>query len=296
MQMDDQPSWSARLDDLTRRPLGSVDVHEFSRAGLVFPVRDSGPIGDTPAVLLHGFPQTVASYDLVAARLNAAGLRTLIPTQRGYADTARPTARRDYRMAELVADVIALVDALGVEHVHLVGHDWGGAVAWAVAGLHTGRVRSLTALSTPHPAAMRESLLRSSQALKSWYMAVFQLPVLPERALSKTLALRLERGGLPAAAAQTYAAAMADLDTRTGALNWYRGLPFSLRTQIPDVTVPTTYVWGRHDFALGRVAAERTAAHVSADYRFLDLDAGHWLPESNPSEVADAILDRSRGS
>ena len=143
---------------------------------------------------------------------------------------------------------------------------------------------------------MRESLLRSSQALKSWYMAVFQLPVLPERALSKTLALRLERGGLPAAAAQAYAAGhgrsrhpdrSAELVSRVAVLPAHAD-----RT----ITVPTTYVWGRHDFALGRVAAERTAAHVSADYRFLDLDAGHWLPESNPSEVADAIIDRRRGS
>ncbi len=147
-------------------------------------------------------------------------------------------------------------------------------------------------LSTPHPAAMRESLLRSSQAVKSWYMALFQLPALPERVLSRDLAGQLRNSGLPADRAAEYAAAMAEPSALTGALNWYRGLPFSLRPEVPDIAVPTTYIWGRTDFALGDVAARRTGAHVIADYRFLELDSGHWLPETHPGEVADAIRDR----
>ena len=173
-------------------------MDHFTRSGLDFPVRDGGPADGEPVVLLHGFPQTAASFDGVADRLNAKGLRTLVPTQRGYATTARPHRRRDYRITDLVADVIALLGAAGVNRVHLVGHDWGGAVAWAVAGSAPDRVRSLTVLSTPHPAALRESLLRSAQARKSWYMGMFQLPGLPERVLSRDLARQLRSGGLPA--------------------------------------------------------------------------------------------------
>ncbi len=267
-------------------------MQQFARAGLVFPVIDSGPATGTPVILLHGFPQTASSYHLIAPRLHGAGLRTVVPTQRGYAASARPPTRRAYRIEELADDVLALIETMGVERVHLVGHDWGGAVAWAVAGRWPDRVRSLTVLSTPHPAALRESLVRSSQALKSWYMLFFQLPVVPERLMSRTLAARLAGGGLSVDAAQEYAQAMAEGDTMTGALNWYRALPFSLGTKTGSIGVPTTYVWGRSDFALGRVAAERTAAHVRADYRFLALDTGHWLPECRPMEVADAIIDR----
>ena len=267
-------------------------MDHFTRSGLAFPVHDSGPADGEPVVLLHGFPQTPASYDRVVDVLDRQGLRTLVPTQRGYAATARPPHRRDYRIAELVADVVRLISAAGAERVHLVGHDWGGAVAWAVAGMRPDLAQSLTVLSTPHPAAMRESLLRSSQARKSWYMAMFQLPALPERVLSRDLARQLRSGGLPAEPAAEYAAAMAEPSALTGALNWYRGLPFSLRSKVPDIAVPTTYVWGRADFALGAVAARRTGAHVVADYRFLELDAGHWLPETHPDEVADAIIDR----
>ena len=270
-------------------------MDHFTRGSLVFPVLDSGPRAGEPVVLLHGFPQTASSYDGVAARLNVTGFRTVIPTQRGYTGTARPGPRRNYRMAELVGDVVALIDALGVERVHLVGHDWGGAVAWAVAGLWPDRIKSLTVLSTPHPAALGESLVRSSQARKSWYMLFFQLPVVPERMMRTSLARQLHRSGLAIEMAQDYARAMSTDDSLTGALNWYRGLPFSLGTKTGTITVPTTYVWGRTDFALGQVAAERTGAHVSADYRFVVLEAGHWLPESQPAAVSDAIIARIAG-
>ncbi len=119
----------------------TASMDHFTRSGLTFPVRDSGPADAEPVVLLHGFPQTAASYDRVVGQLNRHGLRTLVPTQRGYAATARPSRRRDYRISELAADVLQLVDTAGAERVHLVGHDWGGAVAWAVAGRRPERVQ-----------------------------------------------------------------------------------------------------------------------------------------------------------
>lgn len=267
-------------------------MERFTRAGLTFPVDDRGPSDGPPVVLLHGFPQSPAAFDLVAPRLHAEGLRTLAPTQRGYAATARPRRRRDYAVAETAADVLALLDAAGLDRAHLVGHDWGAAPVWQLAATAPDRVVTATVLSTPHPRAMGAALLHG-QALRSWYMAFFQLPLLPERRAHRSLGDTLAGSGLPDRFVSEYTAALAAPGAATGAINWYRGLPFS-RPAAGPTRVPTTYIWGRSDFALGRWAAERTADHVApgVPYRFLEVDAGHWLPETAPDVVADAIIDR----
>ncbi|GGM12477.1 alpha/beta fold hydrolase [Nakamurella endophytica] len=268
-------------------------MDSYTRGDLTFPVLDRGPDDGPVTVLLHGFPQDARSWDRVVPDLHAAGLRTLAPAMRGYPASARPRRRRSYATRETVADLVALLDAAGVDAAHVVGHDWGGAVAWAAAGWHPDRIRSLTVLSTPHPAALATALLHSTQGLRSYYMALFQLPWLPELLVGLSLRRTLLRSGLPAADADRYVAQLADRGARTGALDWYRGMPFSLRVPVPDVTVPTTYVWGRSDFALGRAAAEATAGHVRGEYRFLELAGGHWLPETRPADVAAAVLART---
>ncbi len=269
-------------------------MDHFERAGLRFDVLD--PIGPAPqtAVLLHGFPQQPSAFDAVVPGLHREGVRTLVPTQRGYSATARPSSRRAYRAAETVADVIALLDAAGLAKAHIAGHDWGGSQAWALAAWHPDRIASLTVLSTPHPGAMAESLLVSDQAMRSSYMGLFQLPGFPEAALSRSLRKNLTDSRLPPAYVTEYCAAMAEPEALTGALNWYRGIPFSSRP-VGRITVPTTYLWGRHDFALGRAAAERTEKYVQAPYEFRELDSGHWLPEVQPEAVTDAILARVAG-
>lgn len=268
-------------------------VRSFARAGLVFPVTDSGPVDGDAVVLLHGFPQTVSAFDQVVALLHGTGFRTLVPTQRGYAAGARPTTRRAYATAETTADVIALLDAARLERAHIVGHDWGAAPAWGVAAWHPDRAVSLTVLSTPHPAAMATALRSSLQGLRSSYMGIIQLPGLPELVVSRALPTLLARSGLPAAYVAEYSRAMAEPGALTGALSWYRGIPFSARPGVGKARVPTTYVWGRHDVALGREAAEGTRSWVDAPYTFLELDAGHWLPETRPADVAAAVVERA---
>lgn len=265
----------------------------FERDGLRFEVRDDGPLEGPAVVLLHGFPQDGECWGMVARRLHERGLRTLVPDQRGYSPGARARARRAYRNAELVGDVVALLDAAGLESAHLVGHDWGGAVAWAVAGLHPRRVSSLVVLSTPHPRAFSDVLSRSNQGLKSWYLAAYQLPWLPELMLSRLLRRLLLNAGLSPASVEHSVALMNQPGALRGALNWYRGLAFDLRSAQPRSTVPTTYVWGRHDPILGRAAATRTAEYVTGPYRFEELDAGHWLPETHAAQVAELIADRA---
>ena len=267
-------------------------ITTFGRDGLTFEVTDAGPVAGEVVVLLHGFPTDRSSWDRVAGRLQAAGLRTLAPDQRGYSPAARPADRVAYRLDELVADVLALVDASGRERVHLVGHDWGGALAWLVAANHPDRIASLTVLSTPHPAALGRAWRQSvEQQRKSWYVAAFQLPWVPERALAATFHSVLTRSGLPAQDRRRYAARLASADALAGPVNWYRAARGS-GVRAHRVEVPTTYAWGARDPFLGRTAAELTREHVTGDFEFVELDAGHWLPETRDEQVAAAIVGR----
>ena len=218
-------------------------MDHYLRSALRFDVTDSGPADGDVVVLLHGFPQQPSTWVDVAERLNGAGLRTLVPTMRGYTATNRPRPRRAYATEEMAADVVALLDTAGLERAHIVGHDFGGTAAWGVAGWYPDRATTLTSVSTPHPAAFRDGL-RAGQARASWYMALFQLPGLPEALARRTLMKSLVGSGLPAESAETYAAALAEPGAWTGAFNWYRGLPFSTKP-VGRIRVPTTYVWGQ---------------------------------------------------
>lgn len=267
-------------------------VTALRRGSLTFDMQDDGPVDGEPVVLLHDFPEDSSSWSRVAPLLHGAGLRTVALDQRGYSPGARPRPRAAYRLEFLVQDVLALLERTGPAHV--VGHDWGGSVAWALAAWAPERVRSLTVLSTPHPAALSRSLVRSGQVLRSLYAGFFQLPALPEAVLSRSLPSMLRRSGLPAEDADRYARLMHEPDALRATLNWYRAVPLA-RTPVADVTVPTTYVWGNGDRALGRRAAEDTERSVRAPYRFVELDAGHWLPETTPDEVAEAVIHRVAG-
>jgi pimeloyl-ACP methyl ester carboxylesterase len=281
-------------------------VNQFSRQGLVFDLVDSGPAeAEAVVVLLHGWPQDHTAWDRVTPLLVAGGLRVLALDQRGYSPGARPPGTAAYRMRELAADVAALLDEAGAARAHLVGHDWGGAVAWAFAERHPERLDSLTVLSTPHHRALAWAFRHGDQARRSWYMAAFQVPAVPEAVLRRTLPHVLRRSGLPEPDAERYAARFRQPSAARAQLAWYRALRNPLRGNGSTdrgsngkprrVTVPTTYVWGRHDPVLGRAAAERTGRYVVSDYQFVELDAGHWLPETRPDDVATAVLSRAGG-
>ncbi|MEO9329292.1 alpha/beta fold hydrolase [Gordonia aurantiaca] len=269
---------------------------EFRRGPYTFDVIDAGPPDGEPVVLLHGFPQRATAWKLVAPLLHDSGFRTLAPDQRGYSPGARPVRRRDHVRSELVADVLALLDSAGLDRAHLVGHDWGAIVAWSLAAHHPDRVTTLTALSVPHTGAFLQAMPHG-QFLRSWYMLAFQIPVLPERFLIRMIRTRPDFGrrmGLPEPFASRLVADIVEYGALPGALAWYRAL------FLPDaaaasgkVRVPTTYVWGARDVALGRAGARLCAGWVDAPYEYIELtDADHWLPESRPEDVAAAVLAR----
>ncbi|MQA15784.1 MAG: alpha/beta fold hydrolase [Pseudonocardiaceae bacterium] len=273
-------------------------MDQFTRDGLTFDVSDSGPAAGEPVVLLHGFPETSRSFDEVVPPLNAAGYRTVAPDQRGYSPRARPAGRADYRMSELVADVAALADAGGFRRFHLVGHDWGGAVAWACGVRLADRLASLTVLSTPHPGAFLRAL-RGRQALHSWYMGLFQLPWLPERLLTnrRLFVGLLVRSGLPERYARRYAEHLDSPEAVAGGINWYRAmaLPSTLQGARARVPVPTLYVYSTGDRFLTRDAAAASRDFVSGDYRFEVLDGvSHWIPEEVPERLSGLLLEQFR--
>ena len=154
----------------------------------------------------------------------------------------------------------------------------------------------LTVPSTPHPRAMTQAL-RGEQALRSWYMAAFQLPYLPEALLGARFRNALRGSGLPEEDLERYAARLASPQALAGPINWYRAVPLS-RIRARRVTVPTTYVWGSGDFALGRRAAELTADYVRGPYEFVELDAGHWLagdPGHRQPDPGQVLTGRAGG-
>ncbi|MCV7419566.1 alpha/beta fold hydrolase [Mycobacterium yunnanensis] len=268
-------------------------IHEFSNDGLTFPVTDEGPLDGDVVVLLHGFPQTSTSWNAVCDRLHAEGYRTLTFDQRGYAPTARPRGRRAYRMSRLVSDVAALVGATGGP-VHLVGHDWGAAVAWSTAAGRPDLVRSLVAVSVPHPRAFLGSMLISSQILRSYYIGLFQLPWLPEFACRRPrlLARMLSGTGMTPEQIAAVRTEIVDRAALTPSLNWYRAMPFSHPRYLRPVEAPTTYVWTTGDTALGRRGATMCSRYVTGPYR-LDVAGGsHWVPEEQPDLLTRAIVDR----
>lgn len=264
---------------------------QITRDELVFNVSEAGPPDGRPVLLLHGFPQHSDSWGALVPLLTEAGYRTLAMDQRGYSPGARPLNRSSYRIRELVADAAAVIDHYGGP-VHLVGHDWGAAVAWALTAAHPDKVRSLTAVSVPHPGAFLRAMVTSTQGLKSWYMYFFQLPVLPERLLHRHLARVLIRSGQSAPHARRDAAGFASRDALTAALNWYRAMPLlDPRKANEPVRRPTLFVWSDGDLAIDRAGAERTGRYVQAPYQFETLrGVSHWIPDEAPAELAAVLL------
>ncbi|GAA0283249.1 alpha/beta hydrolase [Cryptosporangium japonicum] len=270
----------------------------WSSGGLTFDLRVGGPADGDPVVLLHGFPQNAAEWDGVTARLNAAGYRTYAPDQRGYSPGARPDTVDAYRIDHLVADVLSLLDHLGLASAHVVGHDWGAIVAWHLTARHPDRVRTLTALSVGHPRAF-VTALRSDpdQRKKSSYIYFFRRRWIAERALLAFNA-RLLRGvfagaGLSRDEVDGYVRPLRERGALTATLNWYRAMRARDSLNADPVRVPTTYVWSDGDTALGRTAAEATGTYVESDYTFVELEGlTHWLPDQAPERVAEIVLER----
>jgi pimeloyl-ACP methyl ester carboxylesterase len=276
-----------------------IDRLEIDANGYTFTARAAGPADGRRVLLLHGFPQTSWCWRAQLRALGEAGYRAVAPDQRGYSTGARPPEVIDYALGWLVSDILALADAMEMDTFDLVGHDWGGMLAWLVATFYTDRVRSVTVVSTPHPVALGHALrggdpqqansIRSTDALRQ--------PNVPEKLLlgqdgsGTGLHSILVASGLPEADARVYTSVMAQPGAMNAALNWYRAMSVEDLVDLVPVEVPTLYVWSSGDAVLGRGAAEATAECVSGPYRFEILSGvNHWIPEVAPRQLSQLLL------
>lgn len=256
----------------------------------------AGPPAAPAVLLLHGFPQTRHTWRDQLPALAAAGLRAVAPDQRGYSPGARPATVEGYATDQLVDDVVAFAHALGGP-VHLVGHDWGGQLAWLTAAHRPEVVRTLTVLSRPHPAAFARSFERdAAQAERSKHHRAFHDPATAELLLADD-ARRLRRmlgdQRVPAADIDAYLTVLGSEEAMDAAVNWYRATPpEGLRAaDTPKVSTPTLYLWGDADHSVGRTAAELTADHVTGPYRLVELPGGgHFLTDDGNSAAVTAEL------
>ncbi|MBV9847042.1 MAG: alpha/beta hydrolase [Kutzneria sp.] len=245
-------------------------------------------------LLLHGFPETSLEWEFQLTALGAGGCRAVAPDQRGYSPGVRPADVRDYRVEELVGDVAAIADELGWRRFDLVGHDWGAVVAWAAADAMPARIRTLTAVSVPHPVAFAKARAEDpDQAERARYISRFQRPGEPERAFLADGAAALARvyaGKVPPEHVEAYVTRFCQPGALTAALNWYRALDLGGTTG--PVSVPTLFVWSTEDTAIGSTGALATENYVTGPYRFEILeDVSHWIPEETPEELTRMIME-----
>lgn len=260
-----------------------IETREIAVDGLGFRVLTAGAASADPVLCLHGFPHGAHSWRALLATLPAAGLRVIAPDQRGYSPGARPEGIDAYATARLVADALALADALDAPRFHLVGHDWGGALAWWIAARHPDRVASLSVLSRPHPAAFARAMTEDpAQKDRSAHHRSFLAPDSATHLLeSGALRTALAAQGVPPADVAAYLDPLDSVAALDATLNWYRAAaagPPALTGDMPAVDRPVLYLWGDEDANVGRLAAEGTADFVRGPYRFEELTGvGHFV-------------------
>lgn len=263
-----------------------------------------------PVILLHGFPELSYSWRHQIEALAAAGYHAVAPDLRGYGQSARPAGVAAYAAPKLVGDIVGLIRALGHESAHIVGHDWGGGLAWGLAGASPQMVRSLTILNAPQPlvsARMRRD--DPQQQAKSWYMFMFQFAGVAEAWLSaddfRNLRAFVFETAAPGAFSdddrRVFIDALSKDGALTAALNYYRANmpPASILREPPDppaITVPTMIIWGEADAYMGIELLERSAATVTGPLRVERLPGvSHWV-QQEASETVSALLVDFLGS
>jgi pimeloyl-ACP methyl ester carboxylesterase len=264
-----------------------VDVNGV---GIEFEVAGEG----RPVVLLHGFPDSGRLWRNQVPDLVDAGFRVVVPDLRGYGRSDQPGEVESYSIPFLAGDVIAILDQLGIDKAHVVGHDWGAALAWVVGAMVPDRVDHLVALSVGHPSSFRTAGLEQNE--KSWYMLLFQFPGVAEGWLSNDGWANFRQWGRH----PDTDAVIADLEATgslTPGLNWYRAnVPpqswVDPPMALPPVQAPTMGVWSSGDFALTERQMTASEAHVAGSWRYERVEgAGHWMQLEAAGEVNRLLKD-----
>jgi pimeloyl-ACP methyl ester carboxylesterase len=280
-----------------------IDSHRFATVNgvrLHYVEAGSGPL----VVLLHGFPEFWYSWRHQIPALATAGFRVLAPDLRGYNESAKPLGVRQYHIDILGDDVVALIRHAGAERAHVVGHDWGGAIAWHVALTRPEIIERLAILNAPHPAAFVRELRTLTQLRKSWYVFFFQMPWLPEwflrrrnfAFLDRTLTRdRIRPGVFTAEDIEAYKRALAQPGALTATVNYYRAAlrrrPGAILRDLHPIEVPTLLIWGERDRYLGIRLTEELEQWVP-NLRIERLpNASHWVQNDQPERVNELLIE-----
>jgi pimeloyl-ACP methyl ester carboxylesterase len=278
-----------------------LEHNYFEIDGIKLHVVLAGPKDGQPVLLLHGFPEFWYGWRKQIPALAEAGYRVIVPDQRGYNLSDKPKGAKSYRVDILVKDVLGLIDALGYDKVHLIGHDWGAIIAWVLAVWHPERLHKLGILNVPHPAVMLNFLRRGDpeQIRRSWYVFAFQIPWLPERFMRVNDWRGAERVLRGSGKIHTftnediveYKKAWSQPDAMTAMINWYRAV-VRHRPKMPKgmrVKVPTLMIWGMQDVALSHRMARLSIDYCDDGKLVLFEEATHWV-QHDEAEAVNQIL------
>ncbi|MBP0437046.1 alpha/beta fold hydrolase [Tianweitania sediminis] len=291
---------SARTDDAdslldanwraSRRRINGLDLH----------IVEAGDPNAPLVVLLHGFPEFWWAWRHQITPLAQAGFHVIVPDMRGYNKSDAPQEVRAYTLPILAADVIALADAFGAARFHLVGHDWGAVIGWWVAARHPGRVMRAVLMNGPHPDILaKQALKHPTQALRSTYVAFFQLPWIPEATLGgfdfsllkAMVASSARPGAFEPGALERYVEAWSHPGSLTAMLNYYRALRQRPRSKRPArVEPPTLVLWADEDRFLERHVAEASVAVCNNGTLEMVEGASHWLHLEQPETISTRII------
>jgi len=264
-----------------------------TKNNLTFTCRVSGleNTGET-VILLHGFPSTSHMWHELIDFLSNENYRVIAPNQRGYSQGARPSEISEYRIDNLVEDVLDIADTMNIDKFHLVGHDWGSAVGWVVTATNKDRILTWTALSVPHLDAFGDAIVNDeTQEEKSYYIDIFRMKFIPElyfkflnyrnlkNIWSSSSELQIEK----------YMNVFSQRKAITGALNWYRAIEFDRK--IGDIYVPTLMIYGLNDAAIAEKGVDETEKYIKAPYTLKKLNVSHWIMQESFEEVSVFILD-----
>ena len=278
--------------------------------GIAMNVALAGPEDAPPVILMHGFPESHRTWRGLVPLLSDR-LRLVMPDLRGFGDSDRPQDVADYATDRLIADIFALADALDIDRFALVGHDWGGAIAWAAALRGDPRISRLAIVNSPHPLIFQKSLIENeAQRAASQYMRAFRNPGMEAGILAmgfdcffdKSFSKHADLSLIPADERQIYIDQWSRPGALTAMLNWYRAsqavvpaaeenaaMPAWVERGVPKLRIPVRVIWGLEDKALLPVQLEGIG-EVGDDVEVFPLDGvGHFAPWEAPEKVAETL-------
>ncbi len=271
-----------------------LKTEEISLGTLRFDCRLAGKESDELVVLLHGFPETSIMWQRLMEDLIPKGFFCVAPNLRGYSKNACPKGKKHYSIEKLSQDVIDLAQAMGRTKFHLVAHDWGAVIGWYLAYHHSTSILSYTALSVPHLKGFFEALQTDAdQQERSKYIKLLVIPFVAEYTIRKNdfSLFRKYWKHSNEAELQDYLSTFREKKVLTAALNYYRANMGKSRTEeIGDVEIPTLFIWGKEDMAIGARGVTLGQQYVKGPYTFLELEAGHWLIQTVYDKIKPAIL------